>query len=264
MHCKNCHTELHPNADFCYNCGAKVIRNRLTLKNLMIHLGETFFNYDNKLLRTFIDLFKKPEAVIGSYVDGVRMRYVNPLNFFGVSLTLSGLSTLIIQKFYLEYLDYSQIFNLEMYSNEAAQFLENSANIALEFGSLILSAMIPFMAIISIIVFYNKRYNFTEHLIIYLYSMSAITILSVFVGQMLLFSVPEYYVNYIYYVYLFMFFYYVYSLQRVFELNIKQLILKTLLFLILFFIFYLGFSIIAAIYMLSTGIINLQDFAPPS
>lgn len=241
-----------------------MIRNRLTLKNLMIHLGETFFNYDNKLLRTFIDLFKNPEAVIGSYVEGVRMRYVNPLNFFGVSLTLSGLSYLIIQKFYLEYLDYSQIFNLEMYNDEAAQFLENSSNIALEYGSLILSAMIPFMAIISILVFFNKHYNFTEHLIIYLYSMSAITILSILVGQMLLFSAPEYYMHYAVYVYVFMFFYYLYSLQRIFKLKISQLILKTLLFLVVFFIIYLGFSIIAAIYMLATGIINLQDFAPPS
>lgn len=264
MDCKNCHSDLIPNADYCYHCGAKVIRNRLTIKNLFLHFAETFFNYDNKLLRTFIDLFKKPEAVIGSYVDGVRMRYVNPLNFFGVSLTFSGISILIIRRFYSEYLDYTKIFNLDMYNTEAKQILENSSDTSFEYGSLILSAMIPFMAVISIIVFYNKRYNFTEHIIIYLYSMSAITILSVFVGQMLLFIAPEYYVVYTFFVYVFMFLYYVYSLQRIFELNLTQLILKTLLFLIVFFVIYLGFSIIAAIYMLTTGIINPQDFAPPS
>lgn len=256
MHCKNCHSELQPNADYCHNCGAKVIKNRLTLRNLMIHLGETFFNYDNKLFRTFIDLFKKPEAVIGSYVDGVRMRYVNPLNFFGVSLTLSGLSILIIQKFYSEYLNYSNMFNNDMYSDEALQMIENSPDTAFEYGSLILSAMIPFMALISFIVFYNKRYNFTEHVIIYIYSMSAISILSVFVGQMLLFIAPEYYLYYTFLVYVFMFFYYMYSLQRIFELNAKQLILKTLIFLVVFFTIFIGIIIVTAIYMLTTKIIN--------
>ena len=52
MNCKNCHTELHDHDDYCPNCGARVIRNRLTFKNLFEHISETFFNYDNKLLRT--------------------------------------------------------------------------------------------------------------------------------------------------------------------------------------------------------------------
>ena len=84
MNCKNCQNELTPESDYCNICGGKVIRNRLTLKNLFEHVSETFFNYDNKLLRTFIDLLKKPDEVINSYVKGVRKRYVNPLSFFGV------------------------------------------------------------------------------------------------------------------------------------------------------------------------------------
>ena len=83
MECKNCSNQLSTNSDFCNSCGAKVIRNRLTLKNIFEHIIETFFNYDNKLLRTFIDLFKKPEKVIDGYINGVRKRYVNPISYFG-------------------------------------------------------------------------------------------------------------------------------------------------------------------------------------
>ena len=71
MNCKNCHTELKELDDYCKSCGGKVVRNRLTLKHLFEHLSETFFNYDNKLLRTIIDLVRIPEKVIDSYVIGI-------------------------------------------------------------------------------------------------------------------------------------------------------------------------------------------------
>lgn len=265
MNCKNCSTVLTADSSYCNLCGAKIIRKRLTLKNLFEHISETFFNYDNKLLRTFIDLFKKPEVVIGTYVDGVRMRYVNPISFFGVSLTLSGLSIFIIKKFYLEYFDFSKVFASDMYNNAASkQMVEDSSNISFEYGSLLLSAMIPIMALMSLIVFYNKHYNFTEHIVLYLYSMSAITILSVFVGQIILFIVPEHYVTYALLLYVFMFFYYLYSLKRIFKLNFKQLILKTLLFFVVFLFSYIGFSILAVLIMFATGAFNPQDFVPPA
>ena len=79
MNCKNCEISLTGTDDFCKNCGAKVIKNRLTLKNLFLHISETFFNYDNKLLKTILHLFTKPEYVIDSYVNGVRKKYINPI-----------------------------------------------------------------------------------------------------------------------------------------------------------------------------------------
>lgn len=91
MNCKNCNTSLTLESDFYNCCGAKVIRNRLTIKNLFEHLIETYLNYDNKFLQTFIGLIKCPENVIGSYVFGVRKKYINPLSFLAISLTLSGI-----------------------------------------------------------------------------------------------------------------------------------------------------------------------------
>ncbi len=98
MNCKNCNTELSEQDQYCKSCGGKVIRKRLTLKNLFEHLSETFFNYDNKLLRTIVTLFKQPTVVTDNYINGVRKRYVDPISFFGLALTLSGLSTFIIKK----------------------------------------------------------------------------------------------------------------------------------------------------------------------
>jgi hypothetical protein len=116
MNCKNCHTELISDSDFCNRCGSKVIRNRLTFKNLFEHFSDTFFNYDNKLLRTFIDLFIRPEVVIGGYIDGIRKRYVNPISYFGLAITFSGLYLLILNKFYPEALDFLKLTLLIPYT----------------------------------------------------------------------------------------------------------------------------------------------------
>ena len=70
--CKNCESGLHYDVNYCSICGARVIRNRLTIRNLFGHFSEQFLNWDNKFLKTFIYLFKKPEDVIGSYISGTR------------------------------------------------------------------------------------------------------------------------------------------------------------------------------------------------
>ncbi len=98
MDCKNCHTNLKDTDDFCNTCGAKVVRNRLTIRNLFAHFSEQFLNYDNKFLQTFIHLFTKPEAVIGCYINGTRKKYVNVISYFAIAITISGLQMYILNK----------------------------------------------------------------------------------------------------------------------------------------------------------------------
>ncbi|MEM5566731.1 DUF3667 domain-containing protein [Psychroserpens sp. AS72] len=254
MNCKNCNNQLPTESEFCNICGGKVIRNRLTFKNIFEHISETFFNYDNKLLRTCIDLFRKPELVIDGYIEGIRKRYVNPISFFGISLTLSGLSIFIIKKYYLEYLDFSNLFKGEYLNNPMSQqMMQNSSSTSFEYGSLILSAMIPLMALVSVIVFYDKRYNFTEHIIVYLYSMSALTIVSIFAGQIILLIAPTYYLLFAMLLYLALFIYHCYAFKRIFKLSVGDLILKILIFVIVFFVFYIIFGIIMAVIMYLNG-----------
>ena len=261
MRCKNCNTKLNSESNYCFSCGGRVIRNRLTLKNLFEHISETFFNYDNKLLRTIIFLIKKPEDVIGSYVNGVRKKYVNPISFFGLSITLTGLSIFFIKKYYIKYLDFSSIS--DGYSSEASQKMtKNLANDTLEYSSLIYSGLIPILALISFIIFYKKAYNFTEHIVLYLYSMSLFSLVSVIFGHLILMIVPSQYLLFSFAMYVLAFFYHCFLLKRVFELSMSELILKSILFLMLFFALYIGISILVFAILMLSGNINLQDFAP--
>ena len=261
MHCKNCETAMALDSNYCHNCGGRIIRNRLTLKNLFEHISETFFNYDNKLLRTIICLIKNPEDVIGSYVNGVRKKYVNPISFFGLSITLTGLSIFFIKKFYIQYLDFSSFS--DGYKNEASRKMtKNLASDSLEYSSLIYSGLIPVLALISFIIFYKKAYNFTEHIVLYLYSMSLFSLVSVIFGHLILIIVPSQYLLFSFAMYIIAFFYHCFLLKRVFELSISELVLKSILFLILFFALYIGISILVFAILMLSGNINLQDFAP--
>jgi len=259
MNCKNCHTELQEQDDYCTKCGGKVIRNRLSFRNLFEHLSETFFNYDNKLLRTFVGLFKNPEDVIVGYIDGVRKKYINPISFFGLALTLSGLSIFILKKFYIEHIDFSQLFEGFQMHEEA---FTGTFDSTLEYNSLFYSLLVPLLAIISWVVFLNKKYNFTEHIIIYLYSMSLLSIIMVLTGQLVLFISPQSYFLFGIISWPFMFIYHCYILKRIFKLSIGSLMLKAFISLVLFFIVYIGISILVFIIMMATGSINLSDFAP--
>lgn len=183
MTCKNCETALQPEASFCYECGGKVIRNRLTLKNLMIHLGETFFNFDNKLLLTFIDLFKKPETVIGGYINGVRNRHVSPINYLGLSITFGGLYLIVLNKYFPNALS-------GMYSGGTGGqeiIMNNTLSIIQNYYSLINILFIPFYALISRLVFINRKdFNYTEHVVMSMYIMAHVSLLTSFTSIVLL------------------------------------------------------------------------------
>jgi len=260
VNCKNCHTELIEGAEFCHKCGAKIIRNRLSFKNLFEHITETFLNYDNKLLRTIICLFTDPTDVIGGYVNGVRRKYVNPLSFFGLALTLSGLSIFILRKFYLNDIDFSMLVMENNPVNE--DIFMSTQNSLQEYNSLFYSAMIPFFGLISWIVFINKAYNLTEHIVIYLYTMSLMSVISVIISQILLLINPNLYMVSGFAILLFTLLYHCRLFKQLFKLSWGWLLLKTALFLALLFIVYMGLSILYLVYLIHNGTIQLSDFAP--
>ena len=107
MECKNCDHPLLEIDHYCRVCGAKVIRKRLTLKNLWVEFSEKFFNIENTLLKTYVALFTKPGEVIDGYNKGVRKKYLGVFNYFALAVTLSGIQLFILRKFFPESLDIS-------------------------------------------------------------------------------------------------------------------------------------------------------------
>ena len=254
MNCKNCTTELKNHHNFCPNCGAKVIRNRLTIKNLWSEFSERFFNYDNTFFKTFRHLFVKPEVVIDSFVDGTRKKYLNVFNYFAISITVTGFFTFIYLKFFPEIYTGAMDSLQNAYETEAQQkMFTDMMSTIFDYQSIIYFMMIPIFALVSIIVFYNyKKYNYTEHAVIYLYAYSHIT-MSLNILYLICILTYQPLLNYMSLLSIpISILFIAYVLKRVFELSFKKIVLKTLLFLVVGSIFYIGLVIVIGILMLIT------------
>ena len=254
MDCKNCGNELESHERYCRNCGARVIHNRLTTKGLMAQLGEEFLNYDNKLLKTFKDLVKKPEVVIDGFIKGVRKRYVNPVGYFTLAVSFAGLFNFVLNKFFPERMKevFSALNSDEVQLQASMEFSE----VFVEYQSLLFFASIPLLALISRIVFYkNKRYNYTEHLVLNIYTYSEASILTTLLSFATVWN-SDIYSIVAYVVMPIQMIYYSFVLKRLFNLSFGQLVIKILLFLLVLIPLYIFFVIIFGIIMILNGDFN--------
>ncbi len=238
MNCKNCKISLSNEDNFCKSCGGKVIRSRLTIRNLFEHFSEQFLNYDNKFLQTFIHLFTKPEKVIEGYISGTRKKYVNVISYFAIAITVSGLYLFILNKFFPNTMDISAFTapGQEEFQNKNMAFMQ-------EYQSLLMMLYIPVYALMAKLVFIGlKKYNYTELLVIFMYTQSQLSIVIAIIMiiaasfginfmLMSLVSIPL------------MIFYTAFCLYRLYKLGFQEVILRSLIFLIVL-------AIASIIYML--------------
>ncbi|WP_340203079.1 DUF3667 domain-containing protein [Ascidiimonas sp. W6] len=252
MKCRNCNLDLKEEENFCKECGAKVIRNRLTLKNLWAEVSERFLNYDNAFAKTFKDLFSKPVEVIDGFILGLRKKYVNPVNYVAITATYSGLVFYLIKKFRPGFYG-----NLNFQGQNQEAFSEFMNGI-MDFQGFLYFLSIPFMAIVSMIVFMNiKKYNFTEQNVIYMYTGAQSSVLT---STLILLTLPFYTVaplalNIITYAIMVGFNGYV--LKKLFNLSLKRILFKTLVFFFVAFTIYIMLIVVVGLmigaYFLITG-----------
>lgn len=253
MQCKNCEYSLETSNKFCPNCGAKIIHHRLTLKNLWSDFSERFLNYDNSLFNTMKHMFTKPEVVIENFIGGTRKKYLNVFNYFALAITITGFITFISLKFYPEI--YKEAMNvMSSFQETQAQkdMMSNTLSGFFDYQSLFYFLTIPVLALISKIVFYNyKKYNYTEHTVIYLYAYSHTLVVINFTYIISLFINKDVFSYFTLLSIPFSVLYIAYILKRLFKLTFKQILLKTLLFLLVGIIFYIGIIIIVGIIMIA-------------
>lgn len=153
MECKNCNQLLSVNDNFCNSCGAKVINERLTLKHLFSEFYHAILSIDaNKPVKTFLDLFKKPEDVIGSYIDGVRKKYIHAFGYFTIAITFSSIFYFILLTANPNAFDAAFAFqNNNETQNNLARTIQRAV---FDYQSLMFFAAIPIMALMSWIVFF--------------------------------------------------------------------------------------------------------------
>ncbi|MGJ8551077.1 DUF3667 domain-containing protein [Winogradskyella wichelsiae] len=257
MNCKNCPTELQEQDDYCKSCGGKVIRNRLTFRNLFEHISETFFNYDNKLLQTFIQLFKQPEDVIDGYITGTRKKYANVISYFALAITISGFYLIIVNKYFPKTFDFSQ-----MTISGQEDFQKKNSTFVQEYQSILMMLYVPLYAFMARITFFNiKKYNYTELLVVFMYIQAQISIASAIVVITLgVLGISSSIVGIL--MIPLMIIYTTYVLKRLLKLSASDIVVRTLLFFVVLGVTLIIITILCLVIMYLTG--DLQETFGPA
>ena len=259
MACKNCEYALRTDDKFCSNCGAKIIRNRLTFKNLWLDVSERYFNIDNTFLKTFWHLIIKPEVVIGGYITGVRKKYLNPISLIAIALTLSGITLFLIRKKFKNGIDFSNIVGGENLNNELGQKI---MAVTFDYTSFIFLLYIPVFAFAGWIAINKRNYNLSEHLVTALYSLAQYSIITFPFTILTLVFFPENYFSLSWPMIILMLAYALYVVNRIHKFKFSNQMLRSMLYILLWGIGYCGVIIFFYVILFATGEISIQDFAP--
>lgn len=269
MNCKNCNEIIEDDALFCDNCGAKVIKNRITLRFL---LGELFasMGFESIYFLTLKKMVLAPHEVIKEYLSGVRKRYINPFAYLAVG---AALSLIIFNYFSDNYMKMQASFNeaqineIKTIANEdltaiknisseeleklkikqktaklQLQFMESWSSFLLKYFNITAFLFLPFYALISKFT-YNKPYNFGEHIVANayiqgttMYSMIICFFLSILIH-------PKIFTASLFIVIL----YYLFVFGNLYKLSVTKSIIKFLKFILILILVSIPLGILAII-----------------
>jgi rRNA maturation endonuclease Nob1 len=79
--CKNCEKTFDASFEYCPYCGQEATDN-LTIGVLFSNTIENYFSIDARFFRSFIPLMIKPGVLPRRFVDGKRLKYLHPAQFY--------------------------------------------------------------------------------------------------------------------------------------------------------------------------------------
>lgn len=82
IECYNCKQPISNHDNFCSNCGQVNDEKKLSLKYYFSEFFAGIFSFDNRLWNTLVPLLLKPGKVTKEYINGQRMKYVNPFKLY--------------------------------------------------------------------------------------------------------------------------------------------------------------------------------------
>lgn len=253
MNCKNCEANLRSDFGYCPSCGGKVIRNRLTLKNVFQDVSFQIFNLDNTFLKTFRHLFSQPADVVNSYIAGTRKRYMNPISYFAIAVTLSGIMFFVLRNLY----------QLNLTDSSFTDKQPTNMEFVFDYQGLLSYLIMPIYALITWLLFIDqKKLNYTEHLVTNAYITGQTSFVQVLICIPLFgfFDIKYDIFNWAYLLVIVIYQFYV--LQKIHETKFLSTFFRGLVYLFFLVIVMLAMGALIVTLMLITGQMTLEDFRP--
>lgn len=244
MTCKNCEFLLQDSDDFCNKCGAKVIKQRITVASLSSYVLQAL-GWESNFFLTLRGLLSKPHIVLREYIDGTRKKYANPFAFFAIMSALSlfvftsfseefyqmtmhvnSVDTMAKEALLTDIVDETKLEEIKakenplLISREAAEF-------QLKYQNILSFLFLPLYALLAFLVF-GKPYNFGEHLVVnsYLQGIVTLFVLVLFIVSIIskvnVFGMGLFVVSILYYMY---------AYKKLYNFTFGKILLKTLKFL---------------------------------
>lgn len=96
--CKNCESDFDKSYRYCPNCGQKS-NDDLTMGVLFTNTVSNYFSVDARFFKSFIPLMFKPGVLARRFVDGKRLLYLHPAQFYlFISIIFFFLFSLVTRK----------------------------------------------------------------------------------------------------------------------------------------------------------------------
>jgi Protein of unknown function (DUF3667) len=156
--CKNCSYPTDNN--YCPQCGQKTSVSRFSMKHLLEDFIHGFFHVDHGIFFTAKELAIRPGTMLRNYLTGQRIKYFNPFTFI---LIFGGISAMLLKQLHWQ----SLFVDLGIFTNKNVD--KEVWNSSIKHFSLRLLASIPLYTFVSWLFYYQKKLNFSEHLIINTY-----------------------------------------------------------------------------------------------
>ncbi len=238
MTCTNCSLYMGYAKNYCGNCGAKVVTERITVKKLFSDFATNVFGWDNKFFFTIRMLIQKPQVLFKEYIGGTRKKYMNPFTM----LALGAAVALFVFNFFAE--DYLALniesnrqsvemmagimekqlgenFDAISYKEETMELITELSSFMLKYFNLLVIVFLPFYTFLAFLT-YRKPYNYGEHLVInsYIQGFSFLTTSIIF--TICVFTDPSVYLISI----VLLVIYYTYAYGKLHGLKVVESILK--------------------------------------
>jgi len=176
INCKNCKNDFEGN--YCPNCGQKVINKRFNLKDSVAWLLNSIFNLDHGFMYTTRELLVNPGFVIRNVLNGVTVRYMHPFRILFVWATISTLFVIFLGTFDEQT---AEIIDSMEYSESQRAIQEKTNAVMKKYLNFVIMANVPVIALLSLLFYRKKKYNFTEHMVVNSYGFALTTAVGVII-----------------------------------------------------------------------------------
>jgi hypothetical protein len=184
--CSNCHFELTNNSNFCPNCGAPKLKDRLSTRIVLAELFDLFFLWNKTFFKTCGTLLINPSRVYTFYIDGGRIKYQNPLFFlllcfliYHLVISFTNQPMFIIDGMKGSVEGLSSGFSGKKIDASALDKLNR-------YSKILFFLILPIIAWCSKVVFKSSLLNYAEHLSINSYLLGQVILIGLVISTILL------------------------------------------------------------------------------